>query len=105
MKKLSLLFLAMLFCFACSSGKSGDEIDDSDGVNSSDADTTADSDSDPTDDSDTQKPASDDDNTADDSDSEAVSGICSPNPCDQVIAPPSQAVSLIVAKFFPSFGI
>lgn len=89
MKKFSLLLLALLLCLVCSCGSSGSkEKDDSDQIDGTDVDTTDDSDADDgsdtdkTDDSDNQKPASDDDNTADDSDSEAVSGICSPNPCD-----------------------
>ena len=102
MKKFSVLFLAMLFCFVCSCGNSGskekddsdqigetdvDTTDDSDTVDNSDKDRTNDSDSGKTDDSDTQEAVTDSD-TADDSDTEKddsdpiESGICSPNPCD-----------------------
>jgi len=97
MKKFSILFFAMLFCFACSSGNSDKkEVNDSDGNESE----IQDSDSEKTDtepaetDSDNATADNDPENnndsgtTPDDSDSEtgdsdtAESGICSPNPCD-----------------------
>ena len=91
MKKLSLLFLAMLFCFACSSGKSGDEIDDSDGNGAEiqDSDNSA-ADTEPAEtDSDSVTPGNNDsDTTPDDNDPETndsepvEEGGCDPNPCD-----------------------
>ena len=89
MKKFSILFFAMLFCFVCSCGSSGSkEKNDSDKIDGNDIDTTDDSDNadapdtDKTNDSDTQEAASDGD-TENVNDSDTVeSGICSPNPCD-----------------------
>ena len=86
MKKFSILLLAMLLCFACSSGKSGDEIDDSDGVKGPDADTSdsaADLDIDKTDDSEGHQSSDADNNDHETNDSEPVAeGGCDPNPCD-----------------------
>ena len=96
MKKLSILLLAILVCFACSCGSSDSkEKGNSESVDGNDIDTTDDSDkvddgsdTENTDDSDSARPESDEDNTVNDNDSEkddsdtAVSGICSPNPCD-----------------------
>ena len=91
MKKFSVLFLAMLLCFACSSGNSEnkDELNDSDGSETiNDSDNPDSSDSHAADDSDNSKPASDEGNTANDDDSgtnnpEPVEeGGCNPNPCD-----------------------
>lgn len=95
MKKLSILLLAMLFCFACSSGNSEnkEELNDSDKIDGSDSGTTNDSDTadisdtEGKDDSDSQEAVSDAD-TANDSDAETndsepvEEGGCDPNPCD-----------------------
>ena len=103
MKKLSILLLAMLFCFACSSGKSEDKeelndsdkiegsdsgtTNDSDKIDGSDTGTTNDSDTEEKDDSDSHEAVSDTD-TANDSDPETndsepvAEGGCDPNPCD-----------------------
>ena len=92
MKKLAVLFFAMLLCFACSSGKSdSNKGNDSDRIGGTDTDTTGDSDSasaPDTDSPDSPEPASDADSTETDSDAAATdsdpaeNGICSPNPCD-----------------------
>ncbi len=78
MKKLSILFLVLIFSFACSSGNS----DEKEGNGSN---TPEGSDIDTTNDADTQQPVSDADNNNDPEtgDSDTVeSGTCSPNPCD-----------------------
>ena len=85
MKKNSLLilFFLLIFCFACSSGKSENkEGNDSDGneaeIQDGDNGTT-----DTETDSDTAVTDNDPDTTPNDDDSDtAESGICSPNPCD-----------------------
>ncbi len=96
MKKLSvlILFFSLIFCFACSSGKSEnkEEVNDSDGSeaeiqdsdNSEATDTEpseTDSDNAVTDSDNTDTAPNDGDSETDDSDT-AGSGICSPNPCD-----------------------
>ena len=90
MKKLSILFFAMLFLFACSSGNSDkEEINDSDGNETiSDSDTADISDTEGKNDSDSQEAASDTDDPTNDSDHETndsepvEEGGCNPNPCD-----------------------
>ena len=92
MKKLSVLFLALLLCLACSSGNSGSqEVNDSDRQGTADTDPAGDPDSavvPDTDGPESPEPVYDADNAATDSDTEkddsdpAESGICSPNPCD-----------------------
>ncbi|MBP5406505.1 hypothetical protein J6Z19_05075 [bacterium] len=64
MKKLSVLFLALFFCFACSSENSGDkEKNDSDSVEVNGADTTDESDTDTANDSENAEVSDDSDNT------------------------------------------
>ena len=81
MKKFSILFLVLLFCFACSSGKSENkEINDSDGNEAEiqDGDNGA-TDTEPAGDTDNNTTPGDDKET---DDSDTAGGICSPNPCD-----------------------